>query len=328
MRAMQMIAIGQVLQERELSLPLLEPRQILVRVHVCGVCRTDLHILDGEVRAARYPITLGHEIVGTVVDRGADCGRFGTGDRVGIPWLGLTCGTCTYCISGRENLCATVRFTGCDLDGGYAEFAVADERYCLHIPANYSDAEAAPLLCAGLIGYRSLRAAGDPRRLGLYGFGAAAHIIAQIARAERREVFAFTRPGDMSSQAFAQRNGALWAGDSTEPPPRTLDAAIVFAPVGSLVVTALRAVARGGVVVCAGIHMTDIPSFPYSALWGERAVKSVANLTRRDGEEFMALAARIPIRTELERFELTRANAALAKLRAGDIHGAAILTIN
>jgi len=302
------------------------PGEVLMRVAACGVCRTDLHIVDGDLPELRSPVIPGHEIVGIVAEVGAGVERFRHGDRVGVPWLGWTCGECRYCTSGRENLCAAARFTGYHIDGGYADHATADARYCFPLPSGYGDAEAAPLLCAGLIGYRSLVSAGDDaRRLGIYGFGAAAHIVAQIARWQGREVYAFTRPGDDAAQAFARSLGAVWAGDSAQPPPEPLDAAILFAPVGALVPAALRAVAPGGTVVCAGIHMSEIPAFPYEILWGERTVRSVANLTRRDGEEFLALAPRVPVRTHVETFALEEANEALARLRAGRINGAAVL---
>ena len=290
--------------------------QLLVRVQACGVCRTDLHVVDGELPQPKLPLVPGHQIVG--VDEAS-------GRRVGIPWLGWTCGECRYCTSARENLCDLARFTGYDLDGGYADYAVADERYCFPIPEGYPDAQAAPLLCAGLIGHRALRTAGDGERLGLYGFGASAHIVTQVARHEGRRVFAFTRAGDEDGQAFARSLGAEWAGAAGEAPPEELDAAIVFAPVGALVPAALRVTAKGGVVVCAGIHMSDIPSFPYELLWGERVVRSVANLTRRDGEEFLALAPRVPVRTEIETYPLEQANEALERLRAGQVHGAGVL---
>jgi propanol-preferring alcohol dehydrogenase len=299
--------------------------EVSLRVAACGVCRTDLHIADGDLPELRSPVVPGHEIVGIVDEVGADVEGFGTGDRVGVPWLGWTCGRCSYCTSGRENLCASARFTGYHIDGGYADHAIADARYCFALPAGYGDAEAAPLLCAGLIGYRSLVHAGDARRLGIYGFGAAAHIVAQVARWQGRELFAFTRPGDTAAQEFARSLGAAWAGDSTQAPPEPLDAAILFAPVGALVPAALRAVAPGGTVVCAGIHMSDIPTFPYKILWGERTVRSVANLTRRDGEEFLAIAPRVPVRTEVETFRLDQANEALARLREGRITGAAVI---
>ncbi|WP_448203886.1 zinc-dependent alcohol dehydrogenase family protein [Azospirillum sp. sgz302134] len=307
------------------------PRQVLIRVHSCAVCRTDLHVIDGELPNPKRPLIPGHEIIGTVVATGPGAERFKAGDRVGVPWLGWSCGACAYCRSGRENLCDRARYTGYQIDGGYAELTVADERYCFPIDPSYSDQEAAPLMCAGLIGYRALRmageGAGEAARLGLYGFGAAAHIVAQVARHQGRQVFAFTRPGDEGAQALARQLGAVWVGGSDEAPPEPLDAAILFAPVGALVPTALRAVAKGGTVVCAGIHMSDIPSFPYEILWGERVVRSVANLTRRDGEEFLALAPRIPVRTQVTPFPLAQANDAVAALRGGIIAGAAVLTM-
>ena len=301
------------------------PGQVLVRVSACGVCRTDLHIVDGELPALGHPVVPGHEIVGTVIEMGPGDGRFETGQRIGVPWLGWSCGECGYCRAGRENLCDRARFTGYHLPGGYADFAIAHARHCFALPAEYSDAEAAPLLCAGLIGYRSLVMAGDARRLGIYGFGAAAHIVAQVARFQGRTLFAFTRPGDGEAQRFARELGAAWAGDSSAMPPEPLDAAILFAPVGALVPAALRAVVKGGTVVCAGIHMSDIPSFPYEWLWGERRILSVANLTRRDGTEFLALAPKVPVRTAVEIFPLAQANEALARLRQGTINGAAVL---
>lgn len=301
--------------------------QIRLAVRTCAVCRTDLHVADGDLHDPKLPLILGHEIVGVVDEVGDGVTRFRAGDRVGIPWLGWTCGTCRYCTSGRENLCDEARFTGYQLDGGYAEYTVADERFCLPIPASYDDVHAAPLLCAGLIGYRAYRATGDARRLGFYGFGAAAHLVAQVAAYQGRRVFAFTRPGDTEGQAFARRLGAEWAGDSDATPPEELDAAIVFAPVGSLVPVALRFVAKGGPVVCAGIHMSDIPSFPYARLWGERVICSVANLTRRDGEEFFEVAPRVPIRSEVETYPLESANRALADLRKGRLQGAAVLVV-
>lgn len=299
--------------------------QLLLRVSACGVCRTDLHVIDGDLPWPGHPVVPGHEIVGRVAEIGPEVEGFRTGDRVGVPWLGCTCGRCGYCTSGRENLCDEARFTGYQLDGGYAEYVLADARFCFPLPPTYTDTEAAPLLCAGLIGYRALAMAGDARRLGIYGFGAAAHIITQVARFQGRQVFAFTRPGDDVAAKFALELGACWAGDSTAVPPDTLDAAILFAPVGALVPAALRAVSKGGAVVCAGIHMTDIPSFPYSILWGERRVVSVANLTRRDGIEFLDLAPRVPVRTRVETFSLDRAIEALARLREGRITGAAVL---
>ena len=304
------------------------PGQVLVRVSACGVCRTDLHIVDGELPALDHPVVPGHEIVGMVAKAGPGAEQFQPGSRVGVPWLGWTCGRCEYCAGGRENLCAAARFTGYQIEGGYADFAIADARYCFPLPDGFDDAEAAPLLCAGLIGYRALVMAGDARRLGIYGFGAAAHIVAQVARYQGRSLYAFTRPGDSAARSFALGLGAAWAGDSTERPPEPLDAAIVFAPVGALVPAALRAVARGGTVVCAGIHMSDIPSFPYEWLWGERRIVSVANLTRRDGAEFLALAPKVPVKTTVETFALEQANEALSRLREGRINGAAVLVMN
>ena len=318
-------APGTPLREAELPAPEAGAGQVLLQVDACGVCRTDLHVLDGELPEPKLPLVPGHQVVGRVVEGGE---RFAAGERVGIPWLGWTCGECRYCLSGRENLCDRARFTGYQLDGGYAELAAADERFCFPVPEGYDDLQAAPLLCAGLIGYRALRLAGDAERLGLYGFGASAHIVAQVALHEGRRVFAFTRARDEEAQAFARGLGAEWAGDSESRPPEELDAAILFAPVGALVPAALAAVARGGSVVCAGIHMSDIPSFPYELLWGERVVRSVANLTRRDGEEFLELAPRVPVRTEVEAFPLEQANEALARLRAGEIRGAAVLRLS
>lgn len=325
MRAMLLDQPRRPLRPADLPRPQPGPDQVLLQVHACGVCRTDLHVADGDLADPKLPLVPGHEIVGTVAAVGERVDRFALGQRVGVPWLGWTCGQCSYCTSGRENLCGQARFTGYHLDGGYAEYALADQRYAFALPEACGDAEAAPLLCAGLIGYRSLVLAGDARRLGLYGFGAAAHIIAQVARHQGRQVYAFTRPGDAAAQQFARDLGAVWAGDSDQPPPEELDAAILFAPVGSLAPLALRAVARGGTVVCAGIHMSDIPSFPYRLLWGERVVRSVANLTRRDGEEFLALAPRVPVRTSVEIFPLVRANDALQRLRSGQVQGAAVL---
>jgi propanol-preferring alcohol dehydrogenase len=326
MRAMVLSDPGTPLREVDLPVPTPGPEQVLVRVRACGVCRTDLHVMDGELPEPKLPLVLGHEIVGTVAGRGERVERFALGDRVGVPWLGWTCGVCPFCRSGRENLCDRARFTGYQIDGGYAEYTVADQRFCFPLPPRYSDTEAAPLLCAGLIGYRSLVMAGDARRLGIYGFGAAAHIVAQVARHQGRQIFAFTRAGDVKAQAFARDMGAVWVGASDATPPEELDAAILFAPAGELVPAALRAVGRGGIVVCGGIHMSDIPSFPYSLLWGERTLRSVANLTRRDGEEFLALAPQVPVRTEVQPFPLTEANEALARLRGGRIRGAAVLT--
>jgi propanol-preferring alcohol dehydrogenase len=325
MRAVLLDAPTAPLRAAEIPRPSAAAGQLLLRVRACAVCRTDLHVADGELPDPKLPLILGHEIIGTVEALGAGASRFASGERVGVPWLGWTCGGCDYCRSGRENLCARARFTGYHLDGGYAEYAVADERFCFPLPPPLADEAAAPLLCAGLIGYRCLAAAGDARRLGLYGFGAAAHIVAQVARHQGRRVFAFTRAGDTEAQRFAFELGAEWAGAADERPPEELDAAIIFAPVGALVPAALRAVARGGTVVCGGIHMSDIPSFPYDLLWGERVLRSVANLTRRDGEEFLRLAGTVPIRTHTERFPLDRAADALARLRAGTVRGAAVL---
>jgi propanol-preferring alcohol dehydrogenase len=325
MRAMLFDAPRSLLREADSPLPHAAANEIVIRVGACGVCRTDLHVLDGELPDAKLPLVLGHEIVGAVVEKGSQVERFAIGDRVGVPWLGWTCGVCSYCRSGRENLCAQASFTGYQRDGGYAEYTKAVADYCFRLPDAYTDAEAAPLLCAGLIGYRALVMAGSGQRLGLYGFGAAAHIIAQVAQHQGREIYAFTRTNDIEGQQFARRLGAVWAGDSTVMPPEELDAAILFAPVGSLVPVALRAVARGGIVVCAGIHMSDLPSFPYRLHWGERQVRSVANLTRRDGEDFLALAARVPVQLKVETFPLSEANEALRRLRNGRIRGAAVL---
>jgi propanol-preferring alcohol dehydrogenase len=327
MRALVLDAARKPLRAADLPIPALGPGQLLVRVNACGVCRTDLHVVDGDLTEPKLPLVPGHQIVGRVEKAGKGVERFAAGDRVGVPWLGWTCGECRYCRSGRENLCDRALFTGYQLDGGYAEYAVADQRFCFPIPEGYADLQAAPLLCAGLIGYRSLRMAGDAPRLGLYGFGASAHIVIQVARHEGRRVFAFVRAGDEAARRFALELGAEWAGDSSGPPPEELDAAILFAPAGELVPVALSAVARGGAVVCAGIHMSDIPSFPYRILWGERVVRSVANLTRRDGEEFMALAPRVPVRTEVEPCPLECANEALDRLRGGQVRGAAVLVV-
>ena len=325
MQAMVLKARGTRLELANVPLRQPGPEEMLLRVHACGVCRTDLHVVDGDLTHGKLPIIPGHEVVGSVVSCGSAVGGYRTGDRVGVPWLGYTCGSCDYCVRGQENLCENARFTGYDLDGGYAEYIVAHQRYCLPLPPDYDDASAAPLLCAGMIGYRSLVMAGEGPRLGIYGFGAAAHIVAQVARYQGREVYAFTRAGDDQAQAFARELGATWTGDSNDAPPRPLDAAIIFAPVGPLVVSALRAVRKGGTVVCAGIHMSDIPSFPYELLWGERTIRSVANLTRKDGIDFLALAPRVPVRTRVERFALADANGALARLREGTITGAAVL---
>jgi alcohol dehydrogenase, propanol-preferring len=327
MRAMVLDAARTPLRSADLPVPEPDAGQVRIRVHVCGVCRTDLHILDGELTKPKLPLVLGHQIVGEIVDIGSGVEDLGVGERVGVPWLGWTCGVCAYCRSGRENLCVLARFTGYDIDGGYAEFAVADARYCFRIDDSFSDVQAAPLLCAGLIGYRALTMAGDAVRLGLYGFGSAAHIIAQVAQHQGREVYALTRPGDTESQDFARAEGAVWAGDTDAALPELLDAAIIFAPAGELVPKALGALAKGGVVVCAGIHMSDIPAFSYDLLWGERSVRSVANLTRRDGLEFLALAARVPVHTVVETRPLEQANEALTQLREGKVQGSIALTI-
>ena len=327
MRALVLERPQQPLQLVDRSIPTPNPDQVLLRVLACGVCRTDLHIFDGELEQPKLPLIPGHQIVGIVEALGSNVKGLNIGDRVGVPWLGQTCHICPYCRSQRENLCDRALFTGYQIDGGYAEYAVANADFCFPIPTGYPDLQAAPLLCAGLIGYRSLWMTGDARRLGFYGFGAAAHILIQVARFQGKEVFAFTRPGDLLGQDFARRLGAKWAGGSDEAPPTKLDAAIIFAPVGSLVPTALQAVAKGGTVVCAGIHMSDIPSFPYRYLWGERTVKSVANLTRQDGEDFLTIAPRIPVRTEVQAFPLERGNEALAALRSGKIQGAAVLVM-
>jgi propanol-preferring alcohol dehydrogenase len=325
MMAMRLRSSGCALSLEEVPKASPGEHQVLLQVLACGVCRTDLHLVEGELPNTRFPITPGHEIVGRVIELGALVRNLQIGDRVGVPWLAYTCGVCGYCRAGAENLCESARFTGYTIDGGYAQCATADARYCLKIPARYSDVEAAPLLCAGLIGYRAYRAAGAGTHLGLFGFGAAAHLLAQVARSEDRQVFAFTRPGDLDGQRFARALGAAWAGASDELPPQALDAAIIFAPVGSLVPAALRAVRKGGRVVCAGIHMSDIPSFPYELLWGERSICSVANLTRADGEQFMAIAARLPLAPTVEVFELAQANQALERLRRGQLTGAAVL---
>jgi len=325
MQAMVLTAAGGPLELRTLPTPAPGPGQVLLRVSACGVCRTDLHILDGELTEPALPLVPGHQIVGRVVARGDGVTGFEPGERVGVPWLGGTCGACRYCATGRENLCDTPVFTGYQVDGGFADYAAADVAFCFPIPDGYPDLQAAPLLCAGLIGYRSLTMAGDAEHLGLYGFGAAAHILLQVARHQGRKVYAFTRPGDEAAQRFARGLGAEWAGPSDATPPHPLDAAILFAPVGALVPAALRAVVKGGVVVCGGIHMSEIPAFPYEILWGERVVRSVANLTRRDGEAFLALAPEIPVRTEVRAYPLAEANAALADLRHGRLDGAAVV---
>jgi propanol-preferring alcohol dehydrogenase len=320
--------VGRPLREATVARPVAGPGQVLLAVRSCAVCRTDLHIVDGDLTKPKLPLVPGHEIVGVVEEVGEGVDQFARGGRVGVPWLGWTCGECAYCSSGRENLCDRAQFTGYDLDGGYAEYAVADHRYCFPIPDGYPDLQAAPLLCAGLIGYRSYRLAGDAERLGIYGFGGAAHIITQVARHQSRRVFAFTQPGDADGQQFARELGAEWAGGSDEAPPVELDAAIIFAPVGSLVPAALRAVARGGTVVCGGIHMSEIPPFPYDILWGERTVRSVANLTREDGDEFFRVAPAVPVRTEVQPYPLTQANQALDDLRSGSVRGAAVLVVD
>ena len=328
MRAMLFEKARLPLRMADLPIPQPGPGQLLIRVRACAVCRTDLHVVDGELAQPKLSLIPGHEIVGTVERFGEGVERFKIGDRVGVPWLGWTCGNCAECRHGRENLCDQAKFTGYTLDGGYAEYTLADQRFCFRIPDFYSDTEAAPLLCAGLIGYRSLVKAGDARRLGIYGFGAAAHIITQVAKYQQRDIYAFVRPGDEPAKQFAMSLGAVWAGGSNEMPPVKLDAAIIFAPAGELVPQALRAIGKGGIVVCGGIHMSDIPTFPYSILWEERSVCSVANLTRHDGEEFLALAPKVPVRTEVQIFPLEEANEALGRLRSGKIQGAAVLVTN
>jgi alcohol dehydrogenase, propanol-preferring len=326
MRAQVLTAAGRPLAAAELPAPRPGPQQVLIAVRACAVCRTDLHIVDGELPDPKLPLVPGHEIIGTVVEKGESVDRFAVGDRVGVPWLGWTCGVCEYCRSGRENLCDRAQFTGYQIDGGYAELTVADQRYCFAIDPRYGDVEAAPLMCAGLIGYRTLRIAGDAPLIGIYGFGAAAHIVAQVARHQGRRFFAFTRPGDVAAQEFARSLRAEWAGGSDQLPPEPLDAALIFAPVGALVPAALAATKKGGTVVSGGIHMSDIPSFPYRILWEERVLRSVANLTRRDAEEFLALAPAAGVRTETVTYPLARANDALADLRNGALQGAAVLT--
>ena len=320
-------AAGQPLQLHRLVWRSPQAGEVLVKVHACGVCRTDLHVVDGELPEPKLPLVPGHEVIGTVTAVGTGVERLQVGDRVGVPWLGTACGICEYCRNARENLCENAGFTGYQRDGGYADYILADARFCFSIPTAYSDEAAAPLMCAGLIGYRALCKAGDAERLGLYGFGAAAHILAQVARYQGHRVFAFTRPGDESAMSFARQLGSVWAGGSDELPPELLDAAIIFAPVGALVPAALRAIRPGGRVVCAGIHMSDIPSFPYELLWREREIISVANLTRRDGADFLALAPKVPVRTEIVRYPLVDANQALNDLRGGKIQGAAVLTL-
>ncbi len=328
MRAMLFETVGQPLRMVELPIPQPGPGQVLLKVHACGVCHTDLHILDGELSEPKLPLVLGHQIVGTVIRHGSGSNRFKPGERVGVPWLGGTDGTCRYCERGQENLCDHPVFTGYNINGGFAEYTTADERFCFPLPQTYEDIEAAPLLCAGLIGYRTYRMAGeDIRTLGIYGFGAAGHIIAQVAKYEGNRVFAFTRPGDITAQNFAMEQGAEWAGDSTEAPPEKLDAALIFAPVGQLVVAALKATNKGGVIVCGGIHMSDIPSFPYHLLWEERIIRSVANLTRHDGEEFLDLAPKVPVKTDVTSFPLEKAEEALRRLRNGQVVGAVVLAI-
>ncbi len=327
MRAMLFEGTGGDLRLANVPVAKPGPEQVLLSVNACAVCRTDLHVVDGELTQPKLPLIPGHEIVGTVVEIGGAVTGFKIGDRVGVPWLGWTCGECEFCLNARENLCDQAQFTGYTLDGGYAEYTVADHRFCFPIADSYNDAEAAPLLCAGLIGYRSLVKAGSGKRLGIYGFGAAAHIVAQVAKYQQREIFAFARPGDEEAKQFALNLGAVWAGGSDKLPPVKLDAAIIFAPVGALVPQALKAVGKGGIVVCGGIHMSDIPSFPYSNLWEERSICSVANLTRRDGEEFLALAPKVPVRTEIETYRLEEANEALKRLRDGKIQGAAVLVM-
>jgi propanol-preferring alcohol dehydrogenase len=327
MRAMVLDEPGKPLRLKEIPKPLPDPDQVLIKVGACGVCRTDLHVVDGELPEPLLPLIPGHEIVGTIVGAGAHVREFGVGDRIGVPWMGYTCGQCEYCRQGQENLCDQPKFMGYTMNGGYAEYVVADHRYCFRVPESYSDTAAAPLLCAGLIGYRSYRMIGEKaRRIGIYGFGAAAHIIAQIAVYEHKRVYAFTRSGDKEAQQFALKLGATWAGESSELPPDPLDAAILFAPVGALLPAALKATAKGGIVVCGGIHMSDIPSFPYRLLWEERTVRSVANLTRADGEELLALAPKVPVHTQVELFRLDQANEALERLRKGNLQGVAVLT--
>lgn len=328
MRAMLLEAPRQPLRLVNLPVPKPHPEQVLIRIHACAVCRTDLHIVDGELTHPKLPLIPGHQIVGIVEALGERVEKFHVGDRVGVPWLGYTCERCRYCVSGRENLCDYAEFTGYNLDGGYAEYTVADYRFCFAIPEGYPDLQAAPLLCGGLIGYRAYRMTGEAEKLGFYGFGSAAHILIQLARYQGRQVFAFTRSGDTQGQEFARQLGAVWAGGSDELPPEPLDAAIIFAPIGKLVPAALRAVAKGGVVVCAGIHMSDIPAFPYEILWEERVLRSVANLTRQDGEEFLALAPKVPIQTEVNLFNLSEANEALDALRSGKIEGSAVLVVD
>ncbi|NJR47884.1 MAG: zinc-dependent alcohol dehydrogenase family protein [Hyellaceae cyanobacterium CSU_1_1] len=328
MRGMILNRAGQPLELKELPIPEPQANQVLLKIHVCGVCRTDLHIVDGELTKPKLPLILGHQIVGTIVKNGDRATKYSVGIRVGVPWLGHTCNCCRYCLRGQENLCDRALFTGYDLNGGFAEYAVVDESFCFPIPAGFSDLQAAPLLCAGLIGYRSYRLTEDAERIGFYGFGAAAHILIQVAKYQGKQVYAFTRSEDTQGQEFARHLGAVWAGGSDKLPPEELDAAIIFAPIGNLVPAALRAVGKGGIVVCAGIHMSDIPSFPYQILWEERVLRSVANLTRQDGDEFLALAPQIPIKTQVNAFSLSQANNALDALRTGKINGAAVLVVD
>lgn len=328
MHAMILTEPRHPLQQVEVPIPTPTPQQVLIRVHACGVCRTDLHIVDGELTQPKLPLILGHQIVGTIVELGSQVKRFKVGDRVGVPWLGHTCNHCRYCLSQRENLCDFAEFTGYQINGGYAEYTVADEQFCFAIPSDYPDLQAAPLLCAGLIGYRAYRMVGDAEKIGFYGFGAAAHILVQVARYQGRQVFAFTRKGDVEAQQFALKLGADWAGSSEEPPPDRLDAAIIFAPAGQLVPASLKAVDKGGIVVCAGIHMSEIPAFSYDLLWEERVLRSVANLTRQDGDEFLALAPQVPVHTEVNVFPLAAANQALSALRDGKVQGAVVLVVD
>ncbi len=327
MKAMVLHTVGKPLELRDIPIPNADKNQLLLNVHTCGVCRTDLHIIDGELEYPNVPLVLGHQIVGTVEKVGENVTGFKRGDKVGVPWLGYTCGECEFCQQDQENLCDNARFTGYDIDGGFAEYTVANARFCFSIPQDYPATQAAPLLCAGLIGYRSLRKTHNAQRLGFYGFGSAAHILTQVALHQDKEVYAFTRPGDKKGQQFAKNIGAIWAGGSETLPPQKLDAAIIFAPIGPLVPQALKAIKKGGKVVCAGIHMSDIPSFPYNDLWEERSIESVANLTRRDGAEFMQIAPEVPIKSQVTTYPLTEANQALDDLRAGNFDGSAVLTI-
>lgn len=328
MKAMLLEPASKDLRQVEMPIPVPTDDQVLIKVRACGICRTDLHVLEGDLPNPKYPLILGHEIVGVVVGKGRNVRQFNIGQRLGVPWLGHTCGSCHYCTNGQENLCDDALFTGYTINGGFAEYTVADQRYCFPIPDTYSDTEAAPLLCAGLIGYRALSAAGNAKRIGIYGFGAAAHIITQVAHAQKREVYAFTRPGDVAAQQFALEMGVAWVGGSDSPPPKEMDAAIIFAPVGSLVPIALTHVMKGGKVICAGIHMSEIPAFPYDILWGEREVCSIANLTREDGLNFFRLISDFNVRTKVETFSLSQANEAIQMLQQGKIKGAAVLVIN